>query len=104
VLKVQGGPHGLAEVESFSRFARELVDRCGTWDAAVRRSGLTETTLRSIAEKRQAQVRLATGRKLLVALAEQRKVDRRNGASMRFVKAKQAQARHEERLWRMAGY
>lgn len=103
-LKQREGPHGLAPVGRLAALARELVDRCGSAAAVEREYGLGQGVVSKIAERRQASVHLRTAQLLLLALGEQRKSDRRNGSSPRFLAARKAQALREERLQRLTGY
>ncbi len=103
-LKTKDGPHGLAPVGKLAPLAAELIDRCGSAERVERQHGLGASTVLAIAERRQQRVRLRTAQLLLLALAEQRRDDRLNGASERFRAAKLKQALLEERLGRLTGY
>lgn len=82
-------------------FARELVDRCGGYKQAERVCGVGERTLRQLVLRKQKRgVQKRTAQRILVGLSEQRKYDRRNGSSERFLEARLAQARIEERIER----
>lgn len=75
------GPHGLVPAEQVERYARELVNRCGSLDETARRHRVHPTTLRGILEGVQPTVRKRTAERLLRGLAEQRKQDRLRGAA-----------------------
>jgi hypothetical protein len=91
-------PHSLIPAARIERFARELVERCGGYKQAERACGVGERTLRRIVIREKRSIQKVTAGRILVALDEQRKYDRRNGASPRFMEARRAQARIEERL------
>jgi hypothetical protein len=102
-LVVKSGPHGLVDAKPVLPFVVELVERCGNPEKVYAAHGLHAETLRSIIAG-QRSVRKRTVARLLLALSEQRKYDRRNGASERFVKARREQGLREERALRLAGY
>lgn len=94
-------PHQLIPVTKIQRFTLELIERCGGYKQAERESGVGERVLRQIALKTKRRgVQKGTAQRILVALSEKREYDRRNGLSERFVEARLAQARIEERLER----
>jgi hypothetical protein len=99
-LQTKEGPHGLVPAASLAKLALELTNRCGSLDKAADRSGVNRQTLLRLIHRKQPQVRRQTAQQLLIGLAEQRKVDRRNGASPRFLAARKAQAQIEERVAR----
>lgn len=103
-LKTKAGPHGLVPAVQFATLAKELIDRCGSGEKVYVYHGIQGATILSLAERRQPTVRLRTVQHLLQALDQQRREDRRNGASPRFLAARKAQALQEERLMRLAGY
>lgn len=97
-------PHGLVPVPKIEPFVRELVERCGSTAQVVRVHGFNRTTIDRVLRHEIESVKAKTAARVLVALGEQRKIDRRNGTSERFVKARREQAQREERLDRLAGY
>lgn len=98
------GPHGYVEVgDELRGYVKELIDRCGPW-YGPRQYGLRPETLSALVRGEQKRVQKKTAQRILLALGEQRKLDRRNGASPRFVEAKRAQALREDRIGRLAGY
>jgi hypothetical protein len=97
-------PHGLVPVGKVYVLMRELRDRCGSVEAAAEASGINENTVRGVCERKRAKVNKQTVRLLVLALDERRRHDRRNGASPRFLAARQAQAQIEDRMNRLAGY
>lgn len=103
-LVVKDGPHGTVPAAKLHHLVKELVDRCEGCPECQRRHGLRAETLRLILTREQATVQKKTAQRILQALAEQRREDRRNGTSARFLKARQRQAALEERLTRLAGY
>ena len=94
----------LVPAKTLQPYARELVERCGGYLTAQRLHGINDTTLFTLSAGRQGRVKLDTARRLLVALGEQRKLDRRNGASKRFIEARKAQALSEQRMRELTGY
>ena len=96
------GPHGWVTIgpqEIF--FIRELVDRCGSVLETARRHGLGVERLRSLASATEpVRVQKRTIARILTALAEQRRHDRRAGTSPRFNQARKAYARQDELLAR----
>lgn len=98
------GPHGYVLVSDELRtYTRELIERCGPW-YGPRQHGLRPETLAAIVAGTHKRVQAKTALRILTALGEQRKTDRRNGASPRFVAAKRAQVDRAERIERLAGY
>ena|SRR5215831_2426631 len=98
------GPHGFVRVTPKIRsLAKELADRCDGYPAVERLHGIRGETLRVVVAGEQSRLQKKTVARLLSALAEQRKEDRRNGTSERFNKARKIQAAKEERLLRMDG-
>lgn len=94
-------PHSLIPTRKIERFTLELVDRCGGYKQAERLCGVGERVLRQIATRTKTKgVQKPTAARILTALSEQRKYDRRNGSSQRFLEARLAQARIEERVGR----
>jgi hypothetical protein len=78
--------------------AKELTDRCGGYHAVHRAHGIREETIRLIVLGQTERMQKRTAARILLALSEQRKYDRRNGSSKRFLEARMAQARIEERI------
>ncbi len=92
-------PHTTIPTRKIERFTRELIDRCGGYKQAGRLCGVGERVLRQIdLRTKRRGVRKETASRILIALSEQRKYDRRNGSSERFMQARLAQARIEERV------
>lgn len=83
---------------------KELLDRCGTWEATVEFSGINGSTITEILHKRRRNVQKRTVRTLILALYERRRLDRLNGSSKRFTEARRRQGELEERLNRLTGY
>lgn len=98
------GPHGLASARTLRPLAKELVDRCGSLDKVGIMHGIGRSTLAPIVRGEQEQVQKKTAARILLALSEQRKYDRRNGATPRFLAARKAQAAIEERMERTGQY
>ena len=103
-LSSKEGPHGTVPVADVQAWAQELLDRVGSYEAVHRAYGLRPNTLGPIVLEETERVQLRTVQRILVGLAEQRKVDRRNGMSARFRAALRAQADREEKLSRLVGY
>lgn len=99
------GPHGYVEVNDTLRaYAKELGLRCGGYWSLRAAHELRPETIRTIAEGGKTRVQKKTVVRILVALGEQRKIDRRNGTSPSFIAAKRAQAANEQRMNLLAGY
>jgi len=103
-LVVKPGPHGRVDLDHVYPIARELLERCGSAKEVERRHGIPAAVISKVVARTQKGVYARTAGRLIVALGEQRKYDRRNGASARFVAARRAQGQLEERLERLAGY
>jgi|SRR5215831_7104651 len=103
-LLKKDGPHGFVKVTPQLRLlTKELADRCDGHYAVERLHGIRGDTVLMIITGDKQQIQKKTATRLLSALSEQRKEDRRNGASARFNTAKKIQAAKEERLLRMDG-
>lgn len=100
----RASPHGLVSARKIERYVRELVERCGTADAVTAQHGISGNTIDRVLNRRIEAVKAKTATRVLLALSEQRKYDRRNGLSERFLAARRAQGRLDERLTRLAGY
>lgn len=96
--------HGLVPTAEVLPWLVELVRRCDGVRGVSRVHEIPETTLYTVLERKHEKVHKRTAARVLVALAEQRKLDRRNGLSPRFLAIKKEQARHEERMSRLTGY
>jgi len=103
-LQTKTGPHGLVPAAKVRWLAKELVDRCDGCPGVERRHGIREETIRALVAGTQARVQKTTAQRILQALDQQRREDRRNGTTARFTKARHRQAALEERLMRLAGY
>jgi hypothetical protein len=98
-------PSGTVPVTKTLRsFARELVERCGSGSAVELRHGIAGSTILGVARGECQRMHRETATRLLTALGEQRKLDRRNGASSRFLAARRAQALSELRMSQLTGY
>ena len=97
-------PHGRVPINKVYALMRELRDRCGSVEAASEFSGINSTTIKEVCERKREFVNKNTVRMMVLALHERRKHDRRNGASPRFLAARQHQAQFEERMARLTGY
>ena len=98
------GPHGWVPIGRVHAYGVELLDRCGSASRVEAVHGIHENTILAITRRSQPNVQRKTVARLLVALGEQRKLDRRNGVSKRFLDARKAQANHEARLSELSGY
>lgn len=103
-LVTKDGQHGLVDAGRLRQFARELVDRCDGFEPAERAHGVAASTLRAIVGGESTRVQKRVAARLLLALSEQRKQDRRNGTSARFLAARRRQVMIEERQQRLVGY
>jgi len=84
---------------------KELVDRCGTAQAAAKYALVSPQTIQRIMHATYCNVQQATARKILLALEHRREEDRRNHAVHdRLLKARVAQARIEDHQERLVGY
>jgi len=86
-LHKKDGPHGLVTVDSaFLLLLQELVDRCGSFKAAGRKTGMSPTKLKALADSSHpVRVQKRTAQLILNALGDQRRYDREHGASRRFL-------------------
>jgi hypothetical protein len=91
-VKNPGGPTGLVPALGLARFARELIDRCGTAEQAGRESDVTPATLLGLAARSRPTVRRLTAARLLIALHRRRRHDRLFGMSERFRQTRKSQA------------
>jgi len=82
----------------------ELVQRCGSVEAAGEYAGLGTTTMYRIQYRQTRTVIQKTARLLVLALHQKRKEDARNGSNERFNKALRKQADIEDKIGRLAGY
>jgi hypothetical protein len=98
------GPKGLVPARPLRRYAVELVERCGSATRVEELYGLDANTVLNLTRSSSASTQKRIAQRLLVALGEQRKLDRRNGTSPRFLAARKAQALHEGRLRELSGY
>lgn len=98
------GVHGLVPATQVRAWVAELGLRCESVHAAAAKHSLPQTTLYRALTQKGVKVTKRTAARILIALGEQRKEDRRNGASPRFNAARRAQAIQEERMNRLAGY
>src|SRR4051812_16834670 len=94
----KGGPHGLVPVASVSGYARELLERCGSYEKVRESYGLNDTTLGPIVRAVHPTVQARTAQRLLLALGEQRKRDRQHGTSKRFNRAQRLRGLQEQRM------
>lgn len=99
------GVHALVPVRSLRPWLVELRDRCGSAFEVERRYGIWASTVTQILNRDEAgRVQVRTAQRVLIALGEQRKLDRRNGTSARFLAARKAQALSELRMSQLTGY
>lgn len=98
------GPHGYVEVSKVYSLMRELIDRCGSAEAAANLSGINPTTIRQVIARERPYVQKRTVRLMVLALYEQRKLDRINGASKRFLAARKKQGELENYMDTISGY
>lgn len=82
------GPHGWATVSDELRFyAEELIERVDGSAYRLRyHHSLRPETIKAIAAGTHKRIQKRTGAKILLALAEQRKLDRKNGYSRSYHK------------------
>lgn len=82
----------------------ELVQRCGSVEAAAEYAGLGVSTMYRLQYRQYRTVVQRTARLLILALYQKRKEDQRNGSNERFNKALRKQADIEDKIGRLAGY
>jgi len=102
-LVTKDGSHGYIAASRVRALVRELVDRCGGVWAVERDHGLHATSLRSILDGETKRVQRRTVARVILALGEQRKIDRRNGTRRSFNRARVEQARIEAKAIETAG-
>jgi len=84
----------LVDVKDVAPYVRELVDRCGTMQAAGRYALVAPNTIGRILAGANETMQAATASKLLIALEHRRKEDRTlRRTHDRLLKARQRQAR-----------
>lgn len=100
------GPHGFATVSvELQTFAKELVERCnGSAHRLRHHHGVRPETVKAIAAGTHKRIQKKTALKILRALNEQRKIDRRNGHSESFRLARMAQVQRESHIRSLSGY
>lgn len=99
------GMSGTVPCDKIRPFARELVDRYGSYNEAMRQTTISDVTLRSIMNKDYCTVQKRTALRVLQALEQKRREDRRDRKiSSKFLEARRKQANIEERLQRSVGY
>lgn len=104
-LKNPHGDHGWVPTEKVFPLMKELVQRCdNNMSVAAEYAGLGEATVGGILKRHQARVQKQTVRKLVLALYEKRKEDRRNGSNESFRKSKREQAIREHNMLSLTGY
>ena len=96
----KNGSHGWVDIVLVRRYVDELIARCGSAHAVSLAHGIAESTLRSIEHAETLHVQKRTVARVIAALAAQRRADRRNGSSDRFLEAMRRRARIDERLER----
>jgi hypothetical protein len=80
---------------------KELVDRCGTAEAAGEYALVATSTIRRIVNGVHCTVQQATARKILIALEHRREEDRKNHeVHERLLKERRRQATQEDRIFR----
>ena len=83
----------------------ELVNRCGTIEAAGAYSGVGKSTIARIMHGVNCSVQRATATKIMQALDRRRLDDRKNyTVNKRLIEAKKQQARIEDDQERLVGY
>lgn len=100
-----GEAGGLVECKKVLKFVQELTLRCGSTEKAARYAGVGVSTLYKIYHYEQCTIQRDTARKLIMALDERRREDRRNGVvSQQLIDQRHKQAKREERIERLSGY
>lgn len=103
-LRDKDGPHGLIAPDVLLPLLRELVERCEGVYGVERAHGLRAVTLQNILEGTHTRVQKRTAAKVIAALAEQRRRDRRDGLSPTFVTALKARVENERRIETHGGW
>lgn len=84
----------LVEVKTIRPHVKELVDRCGTMQAAAHYALVAPNTIGRILAGANETMQKSTASKLMIALEHRRKEDRSNNRThKRLLKARQQQAR-----------
>jgi hypothetical protein len=104
VLQRKGGPHGYVETKLVLPHLTELVARTGNAARVEIAHGISARTVRMIVKGETKSTQKQTALRVLAALAEQRKLDRRNGTRAGFNAAIREQVLRSERIGRLAGY
>jgi hypothetical protein len=95
----------LIECSKIRPHVKELVDRCGSINAAAKYALVGNQTILNVLNNKYCAVQRETARKFLLALEHRREEDRLNNAvHKRLLKARQAQARIEDQQERLIGY
>jgi len=94
-LQRKDGPHGVTDATAVRAHAKELLERCGSYEHVRRQYAINDTTLGPIVRGDSPRVQLRTAQRILTALTEQRRLDRLSGqTSERFRRAQAARASH----------
>jgi hypothetical protein len=103
MLAAQNSPHRLVARPEVLPWIEELIRRCDTVVGVERRHGIPVSTLWPLASGHRLSMQRRTAARILSALAEQRKTDRRNGATSDDYRSKRiAVAVREKKM--MEGY
>jgi hypothetical protein len=96
-------PVGRVPTESVRSYAEELLARCGSFSRVQTAYDISHTTMRQIVSGLFETTNLHTAQRILAALAEQRRIDRRDGGSARFREMMRSIAERTERVERRQG-
>jgi hypothetical protein len=98
-------PAGKIDCSKIRPHVKELVDRCGSYEAAAEYALVGHMTLRRVMNGVYCTVRQDTARKILLALEHRRKEDRSNHRThKRLLDARRAQAKLENAQLNLLGY
>jgi hypothetical protein len=93
------------DCEKIRPHVKELVDRCGTIEAAGAYALVGKTTIARILHGVNCTVQRATASKIILALDHRREEDRKSHrVHKRLLEARMAQARLEDTQERLIGY
>ena len=89
---------GYVLTEMLAPRAKELILRCGSAGRVEKLHGIARATVLTVAGHETPRVQYRTAQRILLALSAQRKLDRREGASQRFLAARREHAKMEGQL------
>jgi len=104
-LQAIDGQNGTVDCTKVFKFTEELVLRYGNASQAEGPSGVSANTLRIILKQEQCTIQKRTALKIITALDEKRRADRRSGTvNKKWRDAIRARALSEQRIEQTLGY